>query len=216
MTTQAPVSSVVIADDHPLVLRGLSELISDVTDFTIVGVSADGPSALSEIERSRPTLALLDLSMPGMSGLDVLRNVARSANPVRVIFLAASVTADQVLDAIAAGVHGILLKEAAPEALIECMRTVVAGRRWLPPGMVEWAIADQTAVAETRSLLDRLLTVREREIVNLVCIGLSNKAIARELTVSEGTVKIHLHNIFRKLDISNRASLVRIASHAER
>lgn len=215
MTARPQVSSVVIADDHPLVLRGLQDLIADVPDFSVVGVSSDGKSALSEIERCRPTLAVLDLAMPAMSGLDVLRTVARSGNPVRVVFLAASVTASQVLAGIAAGVHGILLKESAPEALIDCMRTVVAGRKWLPPGMVEWAIADQAAVPESPPDLDQLLTAREREIVGHVYSGLSNKAIARELSVTEGTVKIHLHNIFRKLEISNRASLVRIASQAE-
>lgn len=216
MTVRAEVSSVVIADDHPFVLRGLKELIADVADFSIVGVSEDGASALSEIERSRPTLAVLDLLMPGMTGLDVLRTVTRSANPVRIIFLAASVTADQVLDAIAGGVHGILLKESAPEALVDCMRTVVAGRKWLPPGLVEWAIAERTDGVELEPAWDRLLTAREREITMLVCAGLANKAIARELTVSEGTVKIHLHNIFRKLEIPNRASLVRVASQAKR
>lgn len=204
-------ASVLIADDHPLVLRALKDLISSEADFEVTAAVTDGASALSSIRYHPPNLAVLDLTMPGHSGLSLLKIIAGEALPVRVIFLTASISDEQILDAITAGVFGILHKESAPEVLIECMRHVAAGQKWLPPELVEPAITRQNDHRNRQRLQSELLTVREAEIVRLVSEGLSNKHIARNLGVSEGTVKIHLHNIYQKLRVDNRTRLAAMA-----
>lgn len=199
------VTSAVLADDHPLVLRGLVDLLSTQDDFEIVGIAADGRAAREEILTKNPDIAVLDMVMPHLSGLDILRDLTQMNSTVRVIFLSALITEEQSIQAIGIGAWGIMLKESAPETLIECMRSVRSGRKWLPSNLFDIPAPQiPERVVEGSS---SLLTSREWEIVNLVAEGLSNKHIARLLNVSEGTVKIHLHNVFSKLEITNRTAL---------
>jgi len=121
-----------------------------------------------------------------------------------VIFLTATISGPQVAEALKMGLSGLLLKEYAPEALLDCMRQVAMGGKWLPADLMEKASQVSEDVTLERF---SLLTPREREIAALICGGLSNRMIASRLGTSEGTIGIHLHNIFRKLDISNRATL---------
>lgn len=195
--------SVVLADDHPLLLRGLCDLLAVENEFDIVGAATEGQEALSAIRLHRPSLAVLDVAMSDMSGLDILRAVRADRIELKVIFLTATITRPQVMDALRLGVNGILLKESAPDALIECMREVSRGRQWLPSDLVADAQQDDSETA----ILDRL-SPRETEVVALVCRGKSNKAIALKLGTTEGTIKVHLHNIYQKLEINNRISLV--------
>jgi DNA-binding NarL/FixJ family response regulator len=155
------------------------------------------------VERLRPDLVVLDINMPDVSGLAILQRIWSSDLPVRVVFLTATITPAQVSEALAHGIFGILLKEAAPDMLIECLRGVAAGRRWLPD---EVASKLAPLPAEVPPSL-ACLTPREMQIAGLVCSGLSNKMIARQLGAGEGTVKIHVHNIFQKLHINNRTAL---------
>lgn len=198
-------TSAILADDHPLVLRGLVDLLSTEADFEVIGTAADGKTALDKILDRKPDVAVLDLVMPRLSGLDILRELAHANSPVKVIFLSALITEEQSIQAIAIGAHGILLKESAPETLIECMRAVCGGERWLPSTLFENRAASSAGHRLGGS--SGVLTGREWEIVNLVAEGLSNKDIAKRLNVSEGTVKIHLHNVFAKLEITNRTAL---------
>lgn len=203
--------SLILADDHPLVLRGLSEFIGEQPDFSIVAMVSNGVDALRRIEEHEPDIAVLDLVMQRGNGLDVLRSVVCSDIRTRVVFLSAMITDAQVLDAIAAGVYGILRKESAPEMLLDCLRDVSAGRKWLPADLLEGAltrIVDQSPALRQRSIL----TDRELQIALLVSRGFSNKMVARQLGLSEGTVKIHVHNIFRKLRVDNRTALSVVAS----
>jgi DNA-binding NarL/FixJ family response regulator len=191
-------------------LRGLGDLVAREACFDVVAKETGGMAAVEAIRSLKPDIAIVDLNMPEVSGMDVLNLVMRELPTVRLVFLTASITDSQVLEAIAKGIWGIVLKEVAPEALILCLRQVAQGRRWLPNEMVERAIAYQTE-ANTQQMQSELLTDREFEIALLVAEGLSNKVIARRLSLSIGTVKIHLHNIYRKIQVENRTALAALA-----
>ena len=195
---------VILADDHPLLLRGLGDLVSIEPDFELVGTASTGRQALERLEQLKPDLAILDIAMPELDGLAVLRAIDPGRVQARIIFLSASITPSQISEALAFGAWGFLLKESAPELLIHCLRTVARGERWHPPELLALSYSEQPGPGAEQLAQ---LTTREREIVGLVCKGLSNRAIATHLGTAEGTVKIHLHNIFRKLKVGNRTSL---------
>jgi two-component system nitrate/nitrite response regulator NarL len=175
--------------------------------FEVVATCPDGPTALQTILELRPDLVVLDVSMPGCTGVDVLTELGNRGLRTRVILLTASAGDHQIVEAVERGVYGLMLKDAAADTLLECMRSVSAGRRWLPSDLVEAALGREKAKRARTNQVETVLTAREREIVSLVAEGRSNKEIARHLGVSDGTVKIHLHNIYRKLEVSNRTSL---------
>jgi len=199
-------TSLVLCDDHPLILRGLADLIAADTPMEIVATCSDGQQALDAISLHRPDLAVLDISMPEHDGLDVLQQVTREQLPVRVIFLTACITDEQVIQAIAGGAHGIVLKESAAANLVDCLRHVANGGKWLPPNIVQPAISRASAAARRPSPF-AALTRREQEVARLIADGLANKEVAARLGMSEGTVKIHLHNIYSKLDVDNRTAV---------
>lgn len=198
-------TSAILADDHPLVLRGLVDLLSTEEEFEVIGTAVDGRTALEKIIEKTPDIAVLDLVMPRLSGLEVLRELVQMNSASKVIFLSALITEEQSIQAVGIGAWGILLKESAPETLIECMRSVRNGQRWLPSNLFDVRLAQMGE--ESLDSSKDALTGREWEIVNLVAEGLSNKSIAKILNLTEGTVKIHLHNVFSKLEITNRTTL---------
>ncbi|MET0365244.1 MAG: response regulator transcription factor [Sphingobium sp.] len=197
--------NIVLADDHPLILRGLADLIAMEQDFAIVGTTTEGRSAYAMIERLAPDIAVLDLQMPDTGGLAILRRIADSMLSVRSVFLTATITPGQISEALAHGIWGIVLKETAPDTLVDCLRAVAAGQPWLADELT----ANADPLWHGRLAPPRLarLTPREQEIADLACQGLPNKLIARHLAASEGTIKIHLHNIFQKLGVTNRTAL---------
>lgn len=195
---------VFLVDDHPVLLRGLADLVAMEADFQVAGSTTEGSNAFAMIDRLKPDLAVLDINMPDVSGMAILRRIWSADLPVRTIFLTAMITPSQAAEALAHGIWGILLKEAAPDTLIDCLRSVAAGRRWFAE-----EVAAKLAPLPSQQVPPGLsgLTPREREIAGLACSGLSNRLIARQLGAGEGTVKIHLHNIFQKLRINNRTAL---------
>lgn len=199
--------TVVLADDHPLVLRGLSDLIKGAGGFTIAATASDGADALEAILREKPDVAVLDVNMPRLTGIDVLRKLTRSDVPTKIVFLSATMTDSQVLDSVTAGVSGLVLKDSAPEYLVDCLRVVAAGGKWLPTNRVNEALVRETRRRREGYFLEQQLTTRELEIAKLVAEGLPNKTLARELKLSEATVKLHLHNIYQKLGVANRTEL---------
>ena len=203
--------SVLVADDHPVVLRGLESLIATDPLFQVVQTCSDGSSALEAIGELQPALAVLDINMPEMTGLEVLARVAADRSPTKVILLTASVGDRQILRAIADGVYGLILKDAAAGTLLDCLHAVGRGDRWLPSDLVDPALQREGARNTTARGMAGTLTKREREIALHVAEGLSNKDIARRINVSDGTVKIHLHNIYQKLGVNNRTSLAALA-----
>jgi two-component system nitrate/nitrite response regulator NarL len=203
--------SIVVADDHPVVLHGVAGILRVQADMNILAACSDGASAANAIQQFAPAVAVLDIAMPGVSGLDVLSSVVASGSDTKIVFLTALATDDQILTAIANGAKGIVLKDAAFESLVACVREVAAGRQWFPVDLVETALRRDTQQrAESRRFVQRL-TEREQEIVLLVAEGLSNKEIARRINLTEGTIKIHLHNIYDKLEVPNRTALTALA-----
>lgn len=195
---------VVVADDHPLLLRGLADLLTATPGVDLIEATGSGTRALSVIRDHQPDVAILDVTMPDVGGMAILKVIDEKKWPVRVIFLSATMTARQISEAIDRGVYGLLLKDYASHSLVDCLGEVCAGRKWLPEELVARA-RSSGGVDVARAIAS--LTPREREIAELVCRGFSNKAIAASVGSSEGTVSIHLHNIYRKLNISSRTTL---------
>lgn len=195
--------TLVLADDHPIVLVGLQQLLALEPDFAVLAGCADGEAALDAVRRHRPDVLVLDLQMPGMNGLAVLRALHAERLPTRVVVLTASLGANDTLEAVRLGARGLVLKDMAPRLLVQCIRTVAAGGEWLEAQALDQLVRREAAAKEAGSLL----TPREREIVRLVAQGLPNKEIARKLAIAAGTVKIHLHNIYQKTGVDSRVAL---------
>ena len=200
------VYSVLIADDHPILLGGLKALIDVDPDFDVVATAADGAQALEELRTIEPDVAILDLNMPLLNGLDVLGSAISPGLKTRFVILAAAVTDDDIHRLVTAGAKGLVFKEAAPQLLIDCLKTVVSGGTWYSDDIAD-IVSRQGK--EKRLWQERFssLTEREIEITRLASEGKSNKEIAYELQLVEGTVKVHLNNIFRKLHVATRAEL---------
>ena len=205
---------VLLADDHPIVLSGLEALLGRRSGLQLVGLARNGADALNDVQRLQPDIAVLDINMPKLTGLQVLDLIEAEGLSTRVILLTASATDAQIMGAVSKGVWGIMLKDNAAETLIECIEKVSSGERWLPPELVGPAFERQDSRPNSSSAFESL-TRREQEIAMLVADGLSNKHIARRFNISEGTVKIHLHNAYRKLGVSNRTSLAMLCKNGE-
>ena len=203
--------TVTLADDHPLVLRGLAQLIATRPQFAVVATATDGHAALAAIRQLTPDTAVLDVNMPKLKGLDVLKAAVSERLSTRIVFLTASLNDESILEAVSLGVYGIVLKDSAPESLLDCLDQVVAGGRWLADEFVQTAISRETVRRQSSRGPIEALTTREVEVMRLVTSGLSNKQVARELALSEGTVKIHLHNVYRKLNLGSRTALTAYA-----
>jgi DNA-binding NarL/FixJ family response regulator len=193
---------VLLVDDHPIVLHGLQQLFERREEFEVVGCCPDAASAIEAVARHNPDVMVLDLRMPERSGLDVLRELAGTHEGCRRVLLTAAIRDSEITEAEQLGVMGVVMKESSPDVLLECVRSVHGGMRWIdrngaarPPRPASPSAAD-------------LLTGREMEIVRMVSQGLRNKVIAERMAISEGTVKVHLHNIYEKLGVDGRLELV--------
>ncbi len=203
---------VVIADRHPVMLYGLMSLLRAENDFKVVASCYDGKKCIQAIRDMSPDIALLDIFMPGLTGLDILAAATSEHLPTRIVFLTASAEDRDLIIAAARGAYGVVLKEAAPAVLVHCLRQVAAGRRLLPRANCESPRGQECPVgnATTENMLT-VLTERERQIMHLVSEGLSNKEVGRQLNITDGTIKVHLHHIYQKLAISNRTALAALA-----
>jgi len=204
--------SIVVADDHPVVLGGLIALLKKDKIFRLAASCANGPEAIDAIRSLRPELALLDVSMPGLNGLQVLETLIAENLPTRVCLLAASLTDREIVAAATKGASGIILKEAAPDTLVTCLRAIAAGQKWLPADLVDGAVERLREHDAQIAKVSDALSPREIEIMLRVAEGLSNKEVGRQLDISEGTVKMHLHSIYQKIHVNNRTSLANFAS----
>jgi two-component system nitrate/nitrite response regulator NarL len=160
-----------------------------------------------------PDIALLDNFISGVTGLDILAAVTSEHLPTRIVFVTASARDHDVIIAAARGAHGVVLKEATPAALINCLRQVAAGRRLFPLASGEAPRGPESppTAAMTAENVLTVLTERERQITQLVSEGLSDKEIGRQLNITDGTIRVHLHHIYQKLAISNRTALAALA-----
>jgi two-component system nitrate/nitrite response regulator NarL len=199
--------TLVLADDHPIVLDGLEQLFRLEPDFRVVARCRDGEETLRALRDHRPDVVVLDVRMPRRDGLEVLREIRGWDLPTRVVLLTAALDEDRLVEALRLGAGGVVLKEMAPNLLVEAVREVHAGGRWLDQRSMSLALGglfDKEGAAREPA---QALTPRELEIVRMVCRGLRNRAIAEQLCISEGTVKIHLHNIYQKTGVDGRLEL---------
>jgi DNA-binding NarL/FixJ family response regulator len=210
MSENHPPISIVVADDHPAVLHGVTDLLTSEPGMTVVAACKDGTAALQAIRQLAPTVAVLDFSMPGLNALDVLEVISADRSATKVVLLTATATDRQLLTSVARGAKGVVLKEAALPELVECVRRVAAGDLWLRPD-VESALERGARCQSASQRIIESLTSREQQIVLMVLEGLSNKDIGRRRDLSEGTVKVHLHNIYRKCRVNNRTALTAMA-----
>lgn len=201
----------VLADDHPLVLRGLEHLFTSESECEVLCCCGNGKEALAAVRRYQPDILVLDSHMPGMGSLEVVQTLVCGRSPTRVVLLAESSEEELIREAVRLGVRGVFLKEMTPGMLVQCVRRVYGGEYWL-----EWRSASQVLEELLRREqgtvdLARLLTPREQEIFHLLCRGLRNKEIAKRVSISESTVKVHLRHIYEKLHVNGRLALLRYA-----
>ena len=203
--------SVLIADDHPIFRTGLRALLQHEQGVTLAGEAADGEQALALVRTLKPDVMLLDMAMPKLTGLDVLRELeAGPALPTRSLLLTAAISDQQVTEALRLGARGVVMKDAPTELVMKSIRCVVAGEYWIGRGNVERLVhALQTAHAsQPVDPVKRFgLTARELEVIATIVEGYSNKEIAHRFSISEQTVKHHLSSIFDKVGVSNRLEL---------
>ena len=196
---------IVLIDDHPLVLKGLEQLLQSNPDFEVVGTCGSAAEGLQAVETLRPDVLVLDLKLPGDDGLSVLRRLD-STKPPAVVVLTASQDEDDLIAAARLGARGIILKAMAPRVLEDCIRTVHAGGQSLNVDGVD--LSNRLAQRQNvESELQAILTPRELEILRLVAARLDNQEIATRLSISVGTVKIHLHHVYEKLQLRGRHDL---------
>jgi len=197
----------VLADDHPLVLDGLTLLFAADPEFEVAARCTDGEQAVAAAIRYRPDILVLDLRMPRKDGLAVIRELAGQHPGIPVVLLTAALNEDEVLEAVRLGVRGVVLKEMAPQLLVQCIRRVHAGGQWLERQTVSRALEKVLHREAGLQQVAALLTPREIELVKLTAAGLSNGAIAERLHITVGTVKVHLHRIYEKAKVKSRVAL---------
>jgi len=172
----------------------------------VVAECADGESALNEVRKHNPHVLIVDLRMPGASGLEVLRRLRSEAQQPATIVLAGNISDEEVVEAMRLGAKGVVLKEMAPMLLVQCIRKVAAGGVWLEKEAIGRALGKLLQGGDSRAR--NILTPREIEIVKMVAEGFGNREVAERLFISEGTVKTHLHTIYEKLGFKGRVQLV--------
>jgi DNA-binding NarL/FixJ family response regulator len=200
---------ILLADDHPIVLQGLRRLLETKSDFLIVAETGDGLSVLPLVERLKPDVAILDMMMPGLNGLEVTRQVCERFKETRVIVLSMHKDDGYVLQALRNGASGYVIKDTSPNEIVEAIIQVMRGNKYLSP-----AIADKLSNPHTIHSRDHLddpfnqLTSREREVLQLTAEGNTALVIARRLSISRRTVEQHRASVLRKLKLQNQSEIV--------
>jgi two-component system nitrate/nitrite response regulator NarP len=192
-----------LADDHPMIRTAIEVLLRE-TSYEIVGVAASGAETLTAVERLKPDVLLLDLQMPDGTGMDVFRELKSKGGAPRMIILTAAIDDASLMEAKSLGASGMVLKSSDPAYIIECLDRVSRGGQWIDPELAERV----QELSDTFGSSGRpALAPRERQLVRFVRQGLRNREIAKQLGVTEGTVKVYLHAVFDKLGVSNRTEL---------
>jgi DNA-binding NarL/FixJ family response regulator len=206
--------TVFLADDHPIVRQGLRALLEADGKCQVVGEATDGLSAIEQLTRLQPQVAILDVQLPDLNGLEVARRAQTQSPGTRVVMLSMYANEPYVLDALRHGAMGYVLKGTSTDELLAAVDAVLAGRRYLSAALNERAIDAYTLrAAASEEPLDRydLLTSREREVFQLAAQGLSNAEIGERLTISPRTAETHRANLLRKLGLQTQTDLVRYA-----
>jgi DNA-binding NarL/FixJ family response regulator len=205
-----PPTRVLIADDHPLIRSGLRALLGREKEFEVVGEAADGYQALELVEQLKPDVVMLDVSMPRLNGIDVAKKISETTPSTRVIIVSIHSDEGYVLRALKAGAKGYLLKASPEGDILNAVRAVAAGQAYLSPEMSRLLVEEYVREMRHRGVEDSydLLSIREKEILQLLASGRSNRDIAEMIHVSVATVETHRTNIFQKLGIHSLPELI--------
>ncbi len=196
---------ILIADDHRIIVTGLEAILRD-TEFQVVGAVSDGTEVADAVAELRPGILILDVRMPGRTGVEVLRGMRTRGDELPVVLLTAELEDNELVEAVRLGVNGIVLKDGAHSLLIPCLEAVRDGRRWIEQSLLQRALDLTMDGAEAPDPL-RGLNPREKAIAALVGQGMRNRDIAAELDMNEGTVKVYLYRIYKKLGLGSRTEL---------
>jgi DNA-binding NarL/FixJ family response regulator len=196
---------IVIADDHPIFRAGLQGLLSAQEDFQVVGEAANGREAVSVVRHTSPDLLLVDLQMPELDGVGAIREIRQTSPGTRILVLTTYDSDGDILRAVEAGATGYLLKDTPREELFQAIRATARGDSALSPSVAS------KLIGRARGPAERALSAREIEVLTLVAKGTGNKIIAKDLRISEATVKTHLLHIFAKLGVDDRTAAVTVA-----
>lgn len=196
--------SIVIIDDHPLFRKGVSQLIAMDTHFALIGEAASGQEGIELIRKLQPDLVLVDMSMKGMNGIETLKIIKAIDSNVLVVMLTASDDVEDVQTALQSGADGYLLKDMEPEMLRARLLSVAEGGIVVSPSLRQCLTLAFNPKTRTASQTEAALTERETQILQLIAVGRCNKLIGRELNIAEGTVKVHVKHILKKLNLKSR------------
>jgi DNA-binding NarL/FixJ family response regulator len=201
---------ILLADDHTLVRQGLRKILEGRPEWEVIGEASDGRDALRQAESLQPDVAILDIGMPLMNGIEATRQIVRRWPDIRVLILSMHASEAYIIQALKAGAKGYLLKDSADNELIRAVAAVAVGKSFFSPAVAKVMLDDYVRHLSEKGITDRFesLSDREREIFQLIAEGHSNKEVADLLAVSLGTIETHRAHIMQKLDVHNTAELV--------
>jgi two-component system, NarL family, response regulator NreC len=202
---------ILIADDHGVIRAGLRALLEKESDLQVVGEAANGEEAQRCAGELRPDVLLLDVTMPGLDGIQVTRNLTQTLPQTRILILTLHEGVSMLREAVSAGAAGYIVKRAIDTELLGAIRTVMNGELYIHPTMAQSLFKDLSPRNENHSAQGMLLSPRESEVLRLIARGLTNRQIAKNLSLSIRTVESHRANLINKLGSNNRAELIRFA-----
>jgi two-component system, NarL family, response regulator NreC len=203
--------TIILVDDHPIVRQGLRHLLESEPAFKVLGEAGDGIDALLLAKQLKPDILVVDMMMPGLNGLEVVRQVKYNSPSTRTIVLSMQSADAYVIEALKNGAAGYVLKETGPSELVNAVHEVIQGNQYLSPKLAKRFQASVQKIMDTPSDAYETLTAREREVLQMTAEGRTSQEIGDKLTISFRTVEVHRRNFMNKLGIHNQAELIRFA-----